>query len=227
MKLNDIRHPWRYCALEAPGSGEVTPPPVIAPVETLADAADEPVAAETPKTFSVSDDDLQKSISAGIQQTVLELQREQLAAQARQFGPPAVYDPEVAAVSAVRAIRMMEDEALDLYPDATPEQRARIRQELEPFITTDQANAARTAKLHLKLARAAMAEAIDKGEYVPSRYRSKEAPKPAPLPASATPAATDRLPQGLKSEIEELQTKLGVTFTKDEIAAYTGGHHFA
>lgn len=198
-------------------------------METVEPEVEEAEAGAAPGGLSVSKDELRDFVRSGVQQTVQDLQREAMEAQQRmyqQYAPP-IWDPEVAAVSAVRVIRNMEDEALELYPDATAEQRAAIRAELEPFMTADQARAAISSGLHKKLTHAVMAEAIAKGDYVPSRYRSKSAPTVAPLPSSGTPSPADRLPTNLAAEVKELEKALGVTFTRDEIAQYIGGQHFA
>jgi hypothetical protein len=156
-----------------------------------------PVTPETPETpaaptsFSMTQEQLdtyaQNIAAKATEQTIAQLQAkyeaQQRTAQQNQNQPP--YDPRVETMDAVDLRTDMFDQALDLYPDATAEQRVAIRQELKRFRTPEDIAAAIRNKDHYKLARGAMAEFIEKGEYTPKALRKTPAPRNEPVGGGA------------------------------------------
>jgi hypothetical protein len=217
-------------ALDEVASGEAEPVEIE---ETPDPAAPEP---EAPKTLTLTPDELQQHVKASVMSTVEDLRRQDLETQQQTYEHAqrhayeqqrAAIAPETVAITTLDARMDMVEEALNLYPDATPEQRKAIKAELAPFKTLGDVKSAVGMGLHKKLARGAMAEFIDKGEYTPKRFRSVEAPTVTPPPGAPSPSASDRLSPRMAAEVKEMESLMGVKFTEAELRNYVSGGNYA
>jgi hypothetical protein len=140
-------------------------------------------------------------------------QEAEIAAQVRR--QQTTVDPSLGAADILEARQELMDEALDLHPEFTPDQRRAVREKLRNFRTIEQIEAARKEGLHHLVSHGIYGEAVSSGKIDPTAKRV-EAPANVRTVHSEPVARSSQQ----SAEILELQELLGVKFSAEELKQF-------
>jgi len=185
--------------------------------------ADGTAAAQAATQAGLTPEEIERAAFAATQRAIAEAQQQAQARadqeriQQQRASEPPRWDPTADALTVIRGQDDLLDDIRSTHPNLPEEAFRELRNEIRSFQTPQAIHAVREAKLHSKLADAALGKLYREG-----KLTSAPSAIPAREPVTTAVDALG-LSRNQASELDEMEATLGVKFTKEERAAFARG----